>query len=156
MTEKLALLLGVKAGDTVFIEGAESPLKIAGIAENYTYHFVYMTKATYDASFGKYAPNSILLNLSPDADSDEISSELISCDGVVSVTVSANGIGKFRKLISSLNLIVAVIVMFAGALAVVVGVELKLSAPPISSFSLIWMRKQTEFSISLYRMMPPK
>lgn len=120
MTEKLALLLDVKAGDTVFIEGAESPLKIAGIAENYTYHFVYMTKATYDETFGEAAPNSILLNLSPDADSDEISSELISCDGVVSVTVSANGIGKFRKLISSLNLIVAVIVMFAGALAVVI------------------------------------
>ncbi|MGN1101437.1 MAG: ABC transporter permease, partial [Huintestinicola sp.] len=120
LTEKLSDLLSVKVGDTVFIEGSEQPAKVAAIAENYTYHFVYMTPATYKELFGEDIANTILLNTSEDADPDVISSELISCDAVISVSFTVNGTDKFRKLISSLDLIVAVIVIFAGALAVVI------------------------------------
>ncbi|MGN0639039.1 MAG: FtsX-like permease family protein [Huintestinicola sp.] len=120
LTEKLSILLNVKTGDTVFIEGSEKPVKVAAIAENYTYHFVYMTSATYNELFGEGTVNTILLNTSENADQDEISSELISCDAVISAAFTVNGTDKFRKLISSLDLIVAVIVIFAGALAVVI------------------------------------
>ena len=51
---------------------------------------------------------------------DEITSELIACDAVISASFTVDGTDKFRKLISSLDLIVAVIVIFAGALAVVI------------------------------------
>lgn len=120
LTEKLSKLLNVKTGDTVFIEGAEDSVKVAAIAENYTYHFVYMTQTTFNELFGETAVNSILLNTADNADNDEISSELISCEAVISASFTVNGTDKFRKLISSLDLIVAVIVIFAGALAVVI------------------------------------
>lgn len=120
LTEKLSDLLNVKTGDTVFIEGAEKSVKIAAIAENYTYHFVYMTPVTYNELFGEGDVNTILLNTADNADYDEISTEIISCDAVISAAFTVNGTDKFRKLISSLDLIVAVIVIFAGALAVVI------------------------------------
>lgn len=120
LTEKLSNLLNVKTGDMVFIEGAEESVKVAAIAENYTYHFVYMTPSTYKELFGEDYKNTILLNTAEKADNDEISSELISCDSVISASFTVNGTDKFRKLISSLDLIVAVIVIFAGALAVVI------------------------------------
>ncbi|MBP0955882.1 MAG: hypothetical protein J5997_00785 [Oscillospiraceae bacterium] len=120
LTEKLSNLLNVKTGDMVFIEGAEKSVKIAAIAENYTYHFVYMTPVTYNELFGEGDVNTILLNTADNADYDEISTELISCDAVISAAFTVNGTDKFRKLISSLDLIVAVIVIFAGALAVVI------------------------------------
>ena len=120
LTEKLSDLLNVKTGDMVFIEGAEKSVKIAAIAENYTYHFVYMTPVTYNELFGEGDVNTILLNTADNADYDKISTELISCDAVISAAFTVNGTDKFRKLISSLDLIVAVIVIFAGALAVVI------------------------------------
>ena len=123
ITEKLSQLLGVNPGDEIFIEGAELPVKIADIAENYTYHFVYMTKTTYNTLFGEAVPNTILMNtggLPEENIRDEITSELIACDAVISASFTVDGTDKFRKLISSLDLIVAVIVIFAGALAVVI------------------------------------
>ncbi len=123
ITEKLSKLLGVTAGDEITIEGAESQIKIAAVTENYTYHFVYMNMNTYTKLFGEGVYNSVLIkadNISDETISDGLMTELVSCDAVISASLTSDGTEKFRKLISSLNLIVAVIVVFAGALAVVI------------------------------------
>ena len=48
VTEKMAGLLDVKVGDTIFLkedEGTHHPVVVGGIAENYLHHYVYMTPA---------------------------------------------------------------------------------------------------------------
>lgn len=62
ITEKMARVLGVKEGDFVTIDGASGPAEVSGIAENYTFHYVYMTRDTYTSLFGETDDNLILIN----------------------------------------------------------------------------------------------
>lgn len=123
ITEKLARMLDVKVGDTINIEGGSLPLKISGIAENYTFHYVYLTRETFNSVFGEKQSNMILLSAGDTPDKsvrDSISSNLISCSGVVSASFMYDGTDSFRKLVSSLDLIVVVLIIFAGALSFVI------------------------------------
>ena len=123
ITEKMARVLGVKEGDFVTIDGASGSAEVSGIAENYTFHYVYMTRDTYTSLFGETDDNLILINTgdTPEkSERDRITSELISCDGIISSSFMYDGTGTFRTLVSSLDLIVLVIIIFAGALALVI------------------------------------
>ncbi len=123
ITEKTSNMLGVGVGDTVTIAGAALPVKISAITENYTFHYLYMTQGTYEALFGKTENNLILINTGDTPEKsvrDEITSKLVACDGVVSSTFMYDGADSFRKLVSSLNLIVVVLIVFAGALSFVI------------------------------------
>lgn len=62
ITEKMARVLGVKEGDFVTIDGASGSAEVSGIAENYTFHYVYMTRDTYTSLFGETDDNLILIN----------------------------------------------------------------------------------------------
>ncbi len=123
INEKLARLLGVSKGDEITVEDGAFPLKIAAITENYTFHYVYMNRQTYTALMGENEPDLILINTGDTPEKsvrEEISSEIIACDGVISASFVYDGTDNFRKLVSSLNLIVAVIIIFAGLLAFVI------------------------------------
>lgn len=123
ITEKMARMLDVKTGDSITIDGASGPVEISGIAENYTFHYVYMTRDTYTSLFGDTDDDLIMINTgdTPDREErDRITAELISCDGIISSSFMYDGTSNFRKLVSSLNMIVAVIIAFAGALALVI------------------------------------
>ena len=123
ITEKLGRMLGVSAGDSIRIEGASGPVTVSAVAENYTFHYVYMTQSTYVSLFGEADDNMILMNTGATPEKtirDEITSELVACDGVISSSFMYDGTDSFRKLVSSLDLIVVVIIAFAGALALVI------------------------------------
>lgn len=60
ITEKLAKTLGVSVGDTVTFKTSETgtatePVKVAGIVENYMYHYIYMTPNVYKQLFNETA-----------------------------------------------------------------------------------------------------
>lgn len=123
INEKLARMLGVSEGDSITVENGEFPLTVAAVTENYTFHYVYVTREAYTALMGETASNMILSNTGDTPEKsvrDRISSELISCDGVVSASFVYDGTDTFRKLVSSLNLIVVVLIIFAGALSFVI------------------------------------
>ncbi len=121
--EKPARLLGVKVGDNVYFDG-KTPVKVTAICENYTFHYAYMTKETYNkAGFeDEYRGNMLLLNMTESTEENEdlLSSELVKNDTVLAVSFSSGGGDKFRDLISSLSMIIVVIIVAAGALAFVV------------------------------------
>lgn len=123
INEKLARMLGVSVGDTVTVEDGAAPVTVAAITENYTFHYVYLTRSGYNALMGETISNMILANTGDTPEKsvrDSISSELISCDGVVSASFVYDGTDSFRKLVSSLDLIVLVLIIFAGALSFVI------------------------------------
>lgn len=123
INEKLGNMLGVGKGDTLDIEGAESSVVISDITENYTFHYVYMTRSTYTSLFGEKADNIVLINTGDTPEKavrDDVSSRLIACDGVVSASFTYDGTDNFRKLVSSLDLIVIVLIAFAGALSLLI------------------------------------
>ena len=120
INEKLAYLLGAKIGSSIMINGASSPAEVTGITENYTYNYVYMSEKTHNELFGEFRPNALLINMTADAEPEEISKSLIACGGIGGISMSADGSDKFHKLVKSLDLVVAVIIFFSGALAVVI------------------------------------
>lgn len=118
--EKLAKFLGVSAGDSVYF--GDVPLKVDAVCENYTFNYAYMTPETYEKSGAddKLKNNILLLNMTDPTLEDELSEVLVKNDTVLAVSYSSGGGDKFRDLVGSLSLIVAAIIVFAGALAFVV------------------------------------
>ncbi len=119
ITEKLSRLLGVKAGDRISIEGASGTVAVTAITENYTGHYIYMTKDTCQSLFGENADNIMLINKSGD-ENHEFAASLLKNPAVRAVSYSSDGTQKFNDLISSMNLVVVLIIGFAGALAFVI------------------------------------
>lgn len=121
--EKLARLLGVTEGDSVYFNDG-FPVTVEAVCENYTFNYAYMTAETYEKSgFDEaFKSNMILLTIdeSTSEKEDMLSSRLVKNDSVLAVSFSSGGGGKFRDLVSSLSLIILVIIVSAGALAFVV------------------------------------
>ena len=121
INEKLAELLDVKKGDTIFFNSGYD-LEITGIIENYTYNYVYMTESCYkNTGFENEAKSNIIyMNMKDPSKEQEFSEALIVRDDVLAVSFASHGGDKFRDLVSSLTAIVIVVIGAAGALAFVV------------------------------------
>ncbi len=124
--EKLAKVLNLKVGDRMTIKDGEFKsveVKIAAINENYTLHYVYMTRTLFEKEFGeKPVSNSILLKekkVSREAD-DQISSQLASKAAVLQMNFNRTNEQNFSDMVGNLNSIVFVMIFSAGALAFVV------------------------------------
>ncbi len=119
--EKISRMLDVQVGDEIhFNEGHN--IKVAAVCENYTFNYVFMTRADYDtAGFDdEFRSNIILQNMNDLSKEDELSTKLVGNDAVLTMQFSSNGGDKFRDLVSSLSMIIVVVIVAAGALAFVV------------------------------------
>ncbi len=125
ISEKMALKLGLKTGDTVHFtaDNTEHTAKVTGITENYAFHYIYMSPAVYYQLFDK-APAftnafTIVPNLN-DNSKNEIAGDLLERSDVMALTYNDAIINQFYNTITSMQAIVIVIVLTAGALAFVV------------------------------------
>ncbi|MEL7610510.1 MAG: FtsX-like permease family protein [Bacillota bacterium] len=126
ITEKLAVLLNVKVGDTVELvdgDAKRAEVRVGGITENYLYHYVYMAPKHFLDSFGE-APrgNQILCKLaSAAAAGDEaLSKSLLDEPAVSAVTFSGDTMGRAEDMTEALRYVVLVLIVSAGALVFVV------------------------------------
>ena len=123
ITEKLSLLLGVKAGDTVTLDGdSRVEVRVADITEHYIQHNVYMSATYYEQVFGQ-APeeNAVLVRYDTQADgAQELEQELVSLDGISSLTRIEDTRQTFGTSLESVDYAVALIIVCAAALAFVV------------------------------------
>ena len=126
LTEKLAELLDVKAGDTVTLvngDGVEGSFTVSGVCENYVSNYVYMSAATYADAFGQEPEwNNILSRLSDDSQQarDAISTELLAMDEVASLTFTEDMMTQVLNMLNSINAVVVMIIVCAAVLALVV------------------------------------
>ena len=126
MTEKIAELLDVKAGDTVTLvdgDGKSGQFTVSGVCENYVSNYIYMSTSTYTDAFGD-APewNSILSILSDDSQEarDKVSETLLGMDEVASLNFTADTMTQVLNMLNSINAVVVMIVVCAAVLALVV------------------------------------
>lgn len=124
INEKLGKLLNVKAGDTLQLSGEDGTLKsvsITAITENYTNNFIYMTPALYEHLNGSQPDyNYFIINTSSPEIKDSLSAQLINHKGVLGLSFADASSQSFKDIVGSLNYIVLVIIISAGALAFVV------------------------------------
>lgn len=129
LNEKLAKQLGVKTGDSInIINGTDDnekkyEVKVSGITEQYIYHYVYMSPGLYKQLFGEEPQfNDIIAKINDKTQDGEnkLATDLINNDEIVSVSFNTSLKENFNDTIKSLNLVIIVIIISAGALAFVV------------------------------------
>lgn len=124
ISEKLARLAGVKVGDTVSLSISDTEkghVKVVGLVENYVMNYVYLTGETYDQIFDDpYEPTSLMLRLTEDVEEYSLSASLSNERRVASVSVISDTRKMIDNMMVSLNYVVALILICAGALAFIV------------------------------------
>lgn len=126
ITEKLAKLFDLRIGSTLTVQNSSNDpfeIRVAGITENYTLHYVYMTPQYYTSLFGKSPEvNSQLLtyaNNDPEWE-DRLGELLTASDRVAMVSFTSGVSDAFSDTLDSMNVVVVVLIVSAAALAFVV------------------------------------
>jgi len=123
VSDKLARVAGVSVGDEITVElsdGRTAELTVSGIFQNYVYHYMIMTPATYEQVFEKDCEYKTALATSASDNVHAISAELISDYGAANVSVTADIRTRVSNMMVSLDYIVLVVIACAAALAFVV------------------------------------
>ena len=131
MSEKLATTLGVSVGDTISLldeddignaTGEAHEVRVAGVMENYVSQYVYLTPGLYEQVMGEapvYA--TVYANVVEGNDTrSAFSDDLLSMDGVKTVTFNDETIDSYRTMLKSVDSVVVVLVIAAALLAFVV------------------------------------
>jgi putative ABC transport system permease protein len=126
LTEKIAAMLGVAAGDEVSLTdgtGNVATVRVTGIAENYLRHFAYMTPALYETLFGDaplYNQTVVETKSTTAAAQQGFSRDVVSTAGIASVVLTSDNLATFDSMIGSVYKIVLVLIISAGLLSFIV------------------------------------
>ena len=120
----LAEEMGVSVGDTVQLRDKKLgtvEAKVSGICDNYIFNYAFVSPDTYGQQLGS-APafKTLLVQARPGADPYEENVYLADGEGISSVTVNAADRDRVTSMLSRLDIVVVVVVLFAAALAFVV------------------------------------
>jgi putative ABC transport system permease protein len=125
ISEKTSKLLNIKIGDTLAIinnENNNKEIKVSYITKNYINQYIYITKETYNNIFNNYNINSFLVDLKEinNEEKESFDTKYIS-EGYVSAIVNNEDIkNSINDMLSSIDSIVAILIIAATALAFVV------------------------------------
>ena len=96
-------------------------MRITGLSENYVYNYLYLTADSWESQNGEEPDyRSIYIKTENVSDEHALLARLMNFDAVSSVTVNQDTIDRFDNMMSSLNYIVVVVIICAGALAFIV------------------------------------
>lgn len=130
VTAKLAETLSIKAGDEINMRtgGEDHFMRVIGVADNYVYHYVYITAAYYETMFGKAMQyNGFMGNLKDgltDETMDAMSSQLLSDSRMYTVRTIESIYASVWDSLSILNYVVLVLILGSGMLTFVVMLNL--------------------------------
>lgn len=115
--------LGVAAGDKVTVRDSdmhEVQLTVSGVYANYISNNAYISRETLADDFGKNDVNTAYINFAGD-DVHQAAADLMQDnDSITNVAISTDSMSMFADMLDSLNIIVYVIILCAGALAFIV------------------------------------
>ena len=124
LTAKAAELLGVEDNDTIDIELNETKysVKVSGITENYFMNYIYMSQTLYESlTLQDLEVNNAFLILQDDRASSQKTLEAYMQDKGYGNLTNVSSIGEeFDKQVQSVNLVVIILIVCAGALNFIV------------------------------------
>ena len=114
----------VKVGDEIELKynnDNKAQAKVSEIVEHYINHYIYIDSNYYKSIFNRTPKeNSIFIKLVNEDTADQVSNDLINIEGIAGI-VSNNSIKtSFSDTIKSLDLVVIVMILCAGALSFIV------------------------------------
>lgn len=125
LTEQIAKQINAKVGDTITFQDEDktAEVKVGAITENYMMHYIYMAPELYENIYGtepKFNQYYLLLDHPDEAKEQKVGNELMELPAVSGIFY----VSYFRNLLSnmlvSLNIVVWVLIIAAGALAFIV------------------------------------
>ena len=123
----LATLLDVSEGDDIYLEVSSlnyKPVKVMHIAENYYYHYVYMTPECYQSLFGKDIEYDEIFVVNKDPEDisyeNDFSAKYLDNNAVSGITFTRTISDRIESMITSMNIVTYVLVVSAGLLAFIV------------------------------------
>ena len=123
LSEKAANQAKVSVGDSVTLKvnNKEYNFNVIGIAENYTFNYAYISPNYYKEILDKEPIyNSIIVNTNNIDDENDFSMNIMENKIVSGVSFNSVVRQTFDNMISSLNYVIIVIIVSAGALAFIV------------------------------------
>lgn len=128
ISEKFASKVGLKVGDNVYIRredgGKEYTVPVSAITENYINHYVYISPALYAQIFdGEPEYTNLFVQLTPQAiqnGEDEIAEDLLTHDEILGFAFLDAMRSKLADIMKSLDSVIVILIISAGALAFVV------------------------------------
>lgn len=122
LSENIAVVYGIEAGDTLTMDGKE--VTVLAVCEGYTGVNVYMSRAAYESVYNGGAavtPNMLLVKSDVGRENvDEATRGLLTDPAVTSVDFIYSSLSMFENLSEMMGLVIAVLVISAGALAAIV------------------------------------
>ena len=124
-SEKFANLCGVKKGDSVKlkINGKKVRVRVAGVAEMYAGHFIYMTKAYYEkATHDSYRSNVTIVRLK-DQDVKNVentAADFIKLPDVYNVSQNTSLIKQLASIVDSMQMVMIILTVLSVLLAIVI------------------------------------
>lgn len=125
LTEQIARNLGIHPGDTISIKKGDQEVqaKVSSITENYMTHYLYLSSEYYRTLFGK-APdyNEYLVKLYDNDEQEEmkVGNALLEQPATAGIFYTSYFHDLLSNVLTSLNIVVWVLIISAGALAFVV------------------------------------
>ncbi|MCT4489337.1 ABC transporter permease, partial [Levilactobacillus parabrevis] len=124
--EKLAKLYDVKVGDQLPVKLGDHAIKhvrVAAIAENYVNHFIYLSPQAYHHIFGQhpvYNGNLVQFKHHGQTAQNQFASDLLKTKGMLNVSLLSTEKKNNFQMLDTMDLVVVIFVVAAGALALVV------------------------------------
>lgn len=126
LTDKVAQLLGVQAGDKITLrnnDNEEYEAEITQVVENYVQHYIYMSKTTYENLTGKTYKTNVLLTQNvelTEAEEEKLVKSLMEKDSVTAISRSTSLMQTLDDTLQLLDYVVLILIVSAGLLAFVV------------------------------------
>lgn len=127
ISEKAAKLLGAKAGDEITVkvsDGVNKKVEISAITEQYVSHYLYLSESQYKDIFGELPKYNMIYfdnGISRDEEvQNEFTEQLLENKNVLAVIMNASSLKGIYDTLRIMDLVVAVLIVSAGALAFVV------------------------------------
>lgn len=96
-------------------------LTVSGIFDNYLYDYAYISRDTYESQLGRDVKyNSAYVNSAPGTDVHYTSAQYLNLDNVSNVSVTGDMRERVESMLTSLDYVVLIVLVCAGALAFIV------------------------------------
>ena len=126
ISEKLAKLLNVKAGDTFTLpnkDGVDVTLTVGGVVEMYAGHFVVMTPEVYAKAYGVVPQDNAIFVQFKDKDAASVqkaAADLMALGGVKAVVQNTAMVSRIDTIVASLSRVMMILTAVSILLAVVI------------------------------------
>ncbi|MEZ7728777.1 FtsX-like permease family protein [Granulicatella sp. 20925_1_28] len=126
ISEKLAKLLNVKAGDNFTLpnkDGVDVTLTVGGIVEMYAGHFIVMTPEVYAKTYGAVPQDNAIFVQFIDKDAASVqkaAADLMGLGGVKAVVQNTSMVSRIDTIVASLSRVMMILTAVSILLAVVI------------------------------------